>query len=156
MKFMDVVHPNGIRIGLSAKTREAAFHSLTETLVPTGFVANADHVVRSLLKREEIGSTGIGNRFACPHYRGLQHDRCVIVVGIADEGIEWDALDEESVRFIFLILSPSERPGDHLRALSLVLRFADNERCRASLQECRSEVEVFELLKRFDESSWLD
>lgn len=156
MKFGDVVPPDAIRVGFTATTRESVFYYLIESLVPAGIVTDVDHVVRSLLKREQIGSTGVGNRFACPHFRGLQHDHCVIVVGIAAEGIEWDALDEESVRCIFLILSPKERPGDHLRALSLVLQFADSERRRSALQACRSEEEVFELLQRYDEGLGLD
>ena len=78
--------------------------------------------VDALLKREELGSTGIGRGFAVPHARIDWIKDCFTAMALAPDGIAFDALDGEPVHTIIAIASPQSRPGDHLRLLERVSR----------------------------------
>ena len=76
----------------------------------------------AILKREELGSTAIGNGFAVPHASVDWLTSCVTVMGFAPNGIDFDSLDGEPVHTVILIASPESKPGDHLRLLERVSR----------------------------------
>src|SRR5690606_39826687 len=76
-----------------------------------------DSVVEAILKREELGSTGIGRGVAVPHTKHPTVDRLCGAVAVSQDGVEFDSLDGEKVHLLFLLVSPPDRPGDHLRAL---------------------------------------
>ena len=67
------------------------------------------------MKREELGSTGIGRGVAVPHTKHPSVDRLIGTVGVSQEGIDFQSLDGEKVHLFFLLVSPPDRPGDHLR-----------------------------------------
>lgn len=78
--------------------------------------------VDALLKREELGSTGIGRGFAVPHAKINWINDCFAAMALAPDGIAFNALDGEPVHTIITIASPQSRPGDHLRLLERVSR----------------------------------
>jgi PTS system fructose-specific IIA component/PTS system nitrogen regulatory IIA component len=75
-----------------------------------------------ILKREELGSTGIGNGFAVPHSSVDWLASCVTVMAFTPNGIDFDSLDGQPVHTVILIASPKSKPGDHLRLLERVSR----------------------------------
>lgn len=115
---------------IAANTRLEAIHEIVECAAPEfGWTADQQNELKSaILKREELGSTGIGRGFAVPHAKVDWLTSCLTVMAFAPNGIEFDSLDGTPVHTFILIASPKSKPGDHLRLLECVsrsLRFLD-------------------------------
>ena len=152
MKFSDFVSREAVRVELTADDKEGAIREITQALVDAGCVAEGDYdsIIKHILKREELGSTGIGRGVAVPHTKHASVDKLVGTVAVSAEGIDFDSLDGEKVQLFFLLISPPDRPGDHLRALENVSRqLRDDSFCRF-LKQAKSQEEVLLLLDEAD------
>ena len=107
-------------------------------------------IIAAILKREELGSTGIGRGVAVPHTKHPSADRLVATIAISKEGVEFASLDGEAVHILFLLVSPHERPGDHLRALENISRHLRNDNFCSFLRQAKSAQSVIELLEEAD------
>ena len=133
MKFADFITTKAIRAELQAQTKEAVIEELVQALLDAGEI-DADQredIIASIMKREELGSTGIGRGVAVPHTKHPSVQKLVGTVGVSESGVDFDSLDGERVQLFFLLISPPERPGDHLRALENISRqLRDETFCR--------------------------
>lgn len=110
---------------LGACLKREALWRMVEALVAAGKIpASArDAVVKRLMDREELGSTGIGRGFAIPHAHCDELDETVGCVARSIAGIDYGSLGGEKVHLLVLILSPSQQRGDHLRKMERVSRW---------------------------------
>lgn len=125
---------------LAATTREDAIRELVRSLHTAGFFREAEleEIVGAVLRREQLGSTGIGRNIAIPHSRYAGVDRLIGTVGISPAGIPFDSIDGEPVYVIVLLVSPQDRPGDHLRALETVVRTMRDDKFVRDLRQAGS------------------
>lgn len=109
---------------------------------------NVDEAVllERLNAREEQQSTGIGHGLALPHAVLPGLERTVVVVGRADRGLDFAALDAQPVDLFFLLLSPPEGSRDHLRVLARLARILDDEATLARLRTATDAGELFAML----------
>ena len=106
------------------------------------------------MKREELGSTGIGRGVAVPHTKHASVERLVGTVGVSAEGVDFNSLDGDKVQLLFLLVSPPDRPGDHLRALENISRqLRDDSFCRF-LKQARSTHDIQQLLDEADNNQF--
>jgi PTS system fructose-specific IIA component/PTS system nitrogen regulatory IIA component len=110
--------------GENIRTKSSAVTAIVNRLVEAGAIDRAlrEKIIAAIMQREQLGSTGIGRGAAVPH---AKHSEIVNMVGaIAEfpEGVEFDSLDDAPVRTVYLIVSPMDRPGDHLRMLERISR----------------------------------
>ena len=119
MKFADFISKKSINPELSADTKEAAIGEMVEALVKNKAIpaGERDNIVAAIMKREELGSTGIGRGIAVPHTKHPSVDKLVGTVAVSENGVDFNSLDGEQVHLLFLLVSPPDRPCDHLRAL---------------------------------------
>ena len=152
MRFSDFVCPEAIRADLKAQDKQGAIRAMARALLDAGKIPEADFesIVRSVLGREELGSTGIGHGIAVPHAKHPSVDRLIGTAAISPTGVEFEALDGEKVHLLFLLISPPDRPGDHLRALESITRQLKKIDFRKALQQARSEETVRKLLEDAD------
>src|SRR3990172_2103902 len=124
MKFADFISREAIRADLTAEDKEGVIREMVQTLLDAGRIKadQQDSIVKAILKREELGSTGIGRGVAVPHTKHPSVQRLVGTVAVSSEGIDFNSLDGEKVQLFFLLISPPDRPGDHLRALENISR----------------------------------
>ena len=124
MKFSDFVSREAIRAELTADDKQGVIREMVQALLDAGRIAADEHdsIVKAILKREELGSTGIGRGVAVPHTKHPSIDRLVGTVAVSSEGVDFDSLDGEKVHLFFLLISPPDRPGDHLRYWRYCLR----------------------------------
>ena len=102
------------------------------------------------MKREELGSTGIGRGVAVPHTKHPSVDRLIGTVSVSPTGVDFASLDGETVNLFFLLISPPDRPGDHLRALENISRqLRDDTFCRF-LKQAKSPQDIALLLDEAD------
>ena len=152
MKLSDFVVREAILTDLKVATKEAAIRSMVESLSGTGSIKNVDQegIIAAILKREELGSTGIGKGVAVPHTKHSSVDRLVATIALSKEGVEFASLDGESVHILFLLVSPPDRPGDHLRALENISRHLRNDNFCNFLRQAQSAQAVVDLLEEAD------
>ena len=125
---------------------------MVASLRENGTIKKADEegVVAAIMKREELGSTGIGNGVAVPHTKHTSVDSLVATVGLVTEGVDFASLDGEDVFIIFLLVSPPDRPGDHLRGLENISRHLRNNNFCNFLKQAKTAKDVVELLQEAD------
>ena len=104
-------------------------------------------MVKAILKRELLGSTGIGRGVAIPHTKHNSVDRLIGTVALSKAGIPFDSLDGEPVFVFFLLISPQDRPGDHLRALENVSRCLRDDGFVRALRQATNRDAIWELLQ---------
>ncbi|MGD9644265.1 MAG: PTS sugar transporter subunit IIA [Pirellulales bacterium] len=152
MKFADFVSRKAVRAGLASDDKEAVIREMTRALLDAGEINESEFesIVKAILKREELGSTGIGRGVAVPHTKHPGVGRLVATVGVSAEGVDFHSLDGEKVQLLFLLVSPPDRPGDHLRALENISRqLRDDTFCRF-LKQARGSDEILQLLDEAD------
>ena len=152
MKFSDFINVASIKADLSSDDKPAVIRELIESLAQAGAIVQDDveGIASAVMKREELGSTGIGRGVAVPHTKHPAVDKLVGTVAISDEGVDFDSLDGEKVHLLFLLISPPDRPGDHLRALENISRqLRDDSFCRF-LKQSKTPADVWQLLEEGD------
>ena len=153
MKLSDFVVREAIVVDLQAKGKEDAIREIVRSLSQAGRLPEADleSVSRAILGREELGSTGIGQGVAVPHTRHPTVNRLIGTVALSRSGVDFAALDGEPVDIFFLLISPPNQPGDHLRALENISRHLKDERFVSFLRRSKSRENVVELLEEADQ-----
>lgn len=152
MKLTEFVVRQSILPTLGAKTKEAAIRDMVASLKTTGRIAaeNEEPIISAILKREELGSTGIGRGVAVPHTKHASVDALMACVAISHEGLEFASLDGEDVFILFLLISPPDRPGDHLRGLETITRHLKNDDFCKFLRQAKLSDHVWDLLQEAD------
>jgi nitrogen PTS system EIIA component len=155
MKLLDFVVREAIIVDLQATAKEGAIREMVGSLHRAGRLADHDmeSVIRLILGREELGSTGIGQGVAVPHTRHPTLQGLIGTVAISRRGVDFAALDGEPVDIFFLLVSPHNQPGAHLRALENISRHLKDERFVSFLRQARSRESVIEILEEADQGS---
>lgn len=124
MKLTEFVIKDAIIPELQSSTKEDVIREMVASLKTNGAIKSEDEdeVISAILKREELGSTGIGNGVAVPHTKHPAVDELVATVAVSKDGVDFASLDGEPVYILFLLVSPLDRPGDHLRGLENISR----------------------------------
>lgn len=152
MKFADFVCRPAIRAQLLTDHKEGAIREMVKALVEAGEFARDEEesIVKAVMKREELGSTGIGRGIAVPHTKHPRVSRLVGAVAVSNDGIDFNSLDGEKVQLFFLLVSPLDLPGDHLRALENISRQLRNDTFCRFLKNAKSAADIQQLLDDAD------
>ncbi|HVA46397.1 MAG TPA: PTS sugar transporter subunit IIA [Pirellulales bacterium] len=157
MKFADFVSREAIRADLTADDKEGVIREMLQALLAANKVAEGEYegIVKAIMKREELGSTGIGRGVAVPHTKHPSIDHLVGTVAVSPEGVDFDSLDGEKVHLFFLLISPPDRPGDHLRALENVSRQLRDETFCKFLKQAKNPEDILQLLDEADNNQFV-
>src|ERR1044071_1132573 len=135
MDLGDLITPEGVIASLKAKNKKQALQEMSQRAAELTKL-DARQIFETLLQRERLGSTGVGRGIAIPHGRMPALTRIVSVFARLEEPIDFEALDDEPVDLIFLLLAPEHAGADHLKALARISRLLREpstiERLRAS------------------------
>lgn len=143
-----------IAIGSSANTKESVIRKMVASLKASGAFdpKQEEEVVAAILKREELGSTGIGNGVAVPHTKHKSVEKLSATVAISRNGVDFASLDDEPVFIFFLLISPPDRPGDHLRGLENISRNLRSLDFCNFLRQSTTTDDIWDLLLEADQS----
>jgi mannitol/fructose-specific phosphotransferase system IIA component (Ntr-type) len=150
MRMMQLV--GAIVPRLKSGQRDEVIGELVDALVAAG-IASAklrDELVKSVLERERRGSTGFGRGVAVPHVKHKSVKTMAAAVGLSDRGVEFNALDKQPVYSVFLLLSPEDRPEEHLQAMEVVFKNLSKDTFRRFLRQAATVDEVRTLLEEAD------
>lgn len=157
MKFSDFITTSAIKAEVQAVSKTDVIEELVDSLLAAGEIAadQRDDIIASIIKREELGSTGIGRGVAVPHTKHPSVQKLVGTVGVSEEGVDFDSLDGERVQLFFLLISPPERPGDHLRALENISRQLRDETFCRFLKQSKTAEDIHQLLEEADDDQFV-
>jgi nitrogen PTS system EIIA component len=149
MRMSDFVVREAIIPELAANTKDGVIREMVNSLRSNGYFKGGEpeDIVKAILKRELLGSTGIGRGVAIPHTKHTSVDRLIGTVALSKSGVSFDSLDGEPVFVFFLLVSPQDRPGDHLRALENVSRCLRDDGFVRSLRQATTREAIWELLQ---------
>jgi nitrogen PTS system EIIA component len=152
IRITDFVVKEAINPGVKATSKEAVVRELVSSLKTTGKVTEADeeNIIKAIMRREQLGSTGIGRGVAIPHAKHESVGKLIGTIGLAPAGIPFESLDNDPVNIFVLLLYAPERPGEHLRALEAVSRLLRDEKFCQSLLKCTTREEIWHLLCEAD------
>lgn len=153
MKLTNFVVREAIVPSLKSTTKEEVIREMVGSLRNQGAIhaTEEDAVVAAILKREELGSTGIGNGVAVPHTKHSSVEKLSAAVAISRTGVDFASLDGEDVFILFLLVSPPDRPGDHLRGLENISRHLRSQDFCNFLRQSTTEADIWDLLLEADE-----
>ncbi|WP_086870014.1 fructose-specific PTS transporter subunit EIIC [Streptomyces viridochromogenes] len=137
-----------VRVRLDAADKAAAIREMAALLARSGRVVDEDELVATALRREEQGTTGLGEEIAVPHAKTDAVSAPVVGFARSAEGVEWDSPDGTKARLVFMIAVPEAAAGDeHLRILALLSRKLTDAGFRERLLAAPDEAAVVEVLR---------
>lgn len=150
MRMMQLV--GAIVPRLKSSQRDEVISELVDALVASGSASPKlrDELVKAVLERERRGSTGFGRGVAVPHVKHKSVKTMSAAVGLSDKGVEFNALDKQPVYSVFLLLSPEDRPEEHLHAMEVVFKNLSKDTFRRFLRQAGTTEEVRTLLEEAD------
>ena len=151
MRLSELLTEAVVKVGLEAEDKEEAFEELMDLLVRAGCGVDREAALDVIRSREELQSTGIGRGLAIPHGKDPSISKLTVCLGISHEGIEYDSLDGELVRVVFLLLAEKDNPGPHIEALSQIAKLFMVEGFIEKLVNARSSREVLAVFAQFEE-----
>jgi nitrogen PTS system EIIA component len=154
MRLTEFVVSEAIVPDLVADSKDSAIRQMVARLKEAKRIREADEepIVTAILKREELGSTGIGRGVAVPHTKHPSAESIISTVAICRAGLNFDSLDGGDVYILFLLVSPPDRPGDHLRGLETITRHLKNDDFCNFLKQAQTREQVMDLLQEADDS----
>jgi mannitol/fructose-specific phosphotransferase system IIA component (Ntr-type) len=157
MKFSDFVSTQSICAELNSQDKPTVISELVDCLVKAGEINenDRDDIVKAIMKREDLGSTGIGRGIAVPHTKHASVSKLVGTVGVSVDGVDFESLDGERVQLFFLLVSPPDRPGDHLRALENISRQLRDETFCRFLKQSKNAEDIVQLLEEADNNQFV-
>lgn len=148
MKIFELVNKNLVEANLKSQTSEGVISEIVDQLYRNRKIKDKKQVLKSLLKRESLGTTGVGDGIAIPHARILELKEPILFVGISRYGINFTSVDGRPVHLAILFLTPLLESELHLKILSKVAQLLNNKIFVKKVLECPSADELYHALKQ--------
>ena len=145
MDLADLIAPEAVFPALKAKTKKQALQELAQRAAKLTGV-DAREILDTLLQRERLGSTGVGRGIAIPHGRVPALHKIVTMFARLDEAINFEALDDEPVDLVFLLLAPEHAGADHLKALARISRLLREPSSIEKLRASKDRAAIYSVL----------
>jgi PTS system nitrogen regulatory IIA component len=133
MNISDLLNEQLILPNLAGATKQQVLEEIVEHLATVQNGINAGELLKALLEREKLGSTGIGNGIAIPHGKLDGLSDIVLVFARSASGVPFEAIDGKPIHLIFLLVAPANSTGGHLKALARLSRLLKNDGFRRTL-----------------------
>jgi len=150
MKILDFLNQETIITELKATDKKGVLEELT---LPVSQITGTDHkeLVRVLIEREHLGSTGIGKGIGIPHGKLKGLESLVLGFGLSRKGVDFDAMDGKPTHIFFLLLTPENSTDLHLKLLARISKILKGESFTEKIQQASDKEEVINLIQGVDE-----
>jgi PTS system nitrogen regulatory IIA component len=118
--------------------------------VKAGEIKNKDDLIKILMARETLGSTGIGQGIGIPHGKSPNIKKLTAAFGLSKEGVDFESLDGEPTHIFFLLVAPEESAGPHLKALARISRLLKDKYLRDTLLKAQDDKDILKIIKNED------
>ena len=145
MKICEILNKDSIVANLESTNKNGVIKELSQAIAKTTN-AKPDDIATVLMERETLGSTGIGGGIAIPHGKLNAVDSVTVGFGLSREGVEYDSLDNRLVHIFFLLLTPENSTGDHLKVLAQISKLLKKTQFKEGLRTARSVDEIYDII----------
>jgi nitrogen PTS system EIIA component len=145
MQIADLLVPHGVFAALKAKSKKQLFLELSARASTMVRVPDR-RVFETVNERERLGTTGVGQGIAIPHGRLGEIDQIHGVFARLEHPVEYDAVDQQPVDLVFMLLAPEGAGADHLKALARVSRLLRSQTVCSKLRAAGSTEEIYSIL----------
>jgi PTS system nitrogen regulatory IIA component len=151
MKILDALTRDTILVDLQSKDKKGI---LEELVAPVAVAAdiNAGDLVKVLMEREQLGSTGIGGGIGIPHGKLKDLDDLILGFGLSRQGVDFESMDGRPTHIFFLLITPENSTGLHLKLLARISRLLKNEPFKEKLMQAGSVEDVIAIIEPVDEA----
>lgn len=152
VKLTEIVAEGAIVPALKASDRDGVILELVDALVSSGSAppGTREELASRVLERERRGSTGFGRGVAVPHVKHKNVEKMAAAIGLSARGVDFNALDKQPVYSVVLLLSPEDRPEEHLQAMEVIFKNLSKDTFRRFLRQATTVAEVRTLLEEAD------
>ena len=147
MTLLDILSADSTLVDLKGETKEDIIAELVDTLAVGDAISDRDKVLQAVLEREKIMSTGIGDGIAIPHGKSDAVEKLVAALGTQRRGVDFEALDGEPAHVFFLLVSPANVSGPHIKALARISRLLKNDDFKKKLIAAETAAEIIEIIE---------
>ena len=148
MKITDLLKKESIDLNVEASSKEEILKKAVELMDKNGNITDKDKYLELVMKREEEGSTGIGEEIAIPHGKGDSISAPGLVAMVIPKGVNFESLDDKPVKLLFLIAAPNTKDNVHLEVLSRLSTFLMDEKFRKELLNAKSKDEFLQIIDK--------
>lgn len=152
MKLSDLLKEECIIAELEGMDKEKVINELIDLFTNDPRIKNLDKVRTSVLEREKIMSTGVGKGFAIPHGKTNAVSEIIAAFGKTKNDINYQALDNQPVHLVFLLVGKDNLVSTHIKLLSRISRMMNKDEFRQKLLDANSKEEILELFKKEEEN----
>ena len=149
MKITDLLDEKSIRLNAAASSKTEALNQIINLINQTGNITNKDEYKEIVFKREEQGTTGIGEGIAIPHGKSSKVKKACLAAMVIPNGVDFESLDNKKVNLMFLIAAPETKDNIHLEVLSRLSALLMDEKFREKLRRSKTSKEF---LNNIDEA----
>lgn len=150
MKIDEILSKDSIIANLVGTNKEQVLREITDFLQNLKLIKNKETLLNTLMEREKLGSTGIGENVAIPHGKSDELSQIIIVFGRSLEGVDFESLDQKPVHFVCMVIAPSNSTGQHLKALARISRLFKNQNLRENILKLQDANQIYSLLLEED------
>jgi fructose-specific phosphotransferase system IIA component len=147
MRISDILDESVVRVHIKGKSKDEIINQMIAIVNNSPKILDIEKVREAIFEREKIMSTGVGNGFAIPHGKTDAVLDIVAAFAITEEPIDYESLDEQPVRLIFLLVGKDSMVGPHIKLLSRISRLMNKEEFRTKLLQAVSPKDVIEIFK---------
>jgi len=150
MKILDVLHKDAILADLKSKDKKGIIEELVAPLANIAKI-NQENLVKILMDRERLGSTGIGGGIGIPHGKVKDLDALVLGFGLSKKGVDFESIDRRPTHVFFLLITPENSTGLHLKLLARISRILKNDIFKEKLMNANNRDDIYSIIKEKDE-----
>ena len=151
MQLSDIINKNNIIPALKAKDKKGALEELAESMARQEPSVEKNSLVKILMEREQLGTTGIGDGVAIPHGKLNNIDRPLVSFGRSRDGLDFDSMDGQPSYLFFLLVAPDNSSGVHLQILAKIAKLLKNSAFRKELMDAAGREELYQTIIRTEE-----
>jgi fructose-specific phosphotransferase system IIA component len=150
MRLSEILKPQNIKIGIESTTKIDAITELVRLLESTGEITDAKKVLEAVLDREATRTTGIGNGLAIPHGKSPGTPRLAMAIGKPVQPIDFQSIDGRPVTIIWLLTSPPDQAGVHIKALAAISKLMTDDKLRFALNNAKTPQEMYDIVLKHE------
>lgn len=151
MKLKEILSEELIKVPLTGREKKEVIEEMVEVLASAHRIKNKAEVLKAILDREALMSTGVGEGVAIPHGKAEAAPEIVAALGISRAPVDFDAIDDKPVHLVWLLVGPPHQTGPHLKALSRISRLVHKRDFRERLVTAISAADAFGTISREEE-----
>jgi len=146
MKLDEILKKESVIADLAGQNKIDVIKEMAQCLKENNFIKNDQVLFNTLMEREKLGSTGIGENVAIPHGKSDEVTQIITVLARSKNGVEFESLDQKPVHFICMVIAPANSTGQHLKALARISRLFKNQGLRQEILKAETSDAIHSIL----------